>query len=468
MSHYKPYSSYEDSGTEWLGKLPAHWDVKPLKWLGTYQNSNVDKKSYAGQTEVRLCNYTDVYYNERITDSLDFMVATASDSEIESMTLRKGDIVITKDSEDPTDIGIPAIVAEDLENVVCGYHLTVIRVPEQYQRFVHRVIQADPTKARFYVESPGITRYGLNQDAIGGLPVVLPPPEEAGRLADFIDSEITRIDALVEKKTRFIELLGEKRRAVMTHAVTKGLDPNVPMKDSGAEWLGEVPEHWIVQALSRVIISRCDGPFGSAIKSETYSESGVRIVRLQNIGFNEFKGEDVVYIPEDYKKSEIGVGHDVLPGDLLMAGLGDDKNILGRVCVAPENLGETIVKADCYRFRVNSQKVTPTFLASQLSATAKIECGFISTGSTRARLNLSLAAFRVVAIPPTLAEQDDIANWVEQSTSAINRLIKKCERSIELLTERRSALITAAVTGQIDLRDATVVAASLIELRKTA
>ncbi|WP_157646485.1 restriction endonuclease subunit S domain-containing protein [Paraburkholderia atlantica] len=297
--------------------------------------------------------------------------------------------------------------------------------------------------------------------------LAVPSLDSQQTIATYLDGETARIDALVEKKTLFIDLLREKRHALVTHAVTKGLDPSVPMKDSGVEWLGVVPAQWMVHTLSRVTISRCDGPFGSAIKSETYSESGVRVVRLQNIGFNEFKGDDVAYIPADYKQNEIGSGHDVLPDDLLMAGLGDDNNFLGRVCVAPEDIGETIVKADCYRFRVNTRKVTPRFLAYQLSATSKNECGFISTGSTRARLNLSLAASRMVAIPPTLAEQRDIANWVERSMSAINSLIMKCERSIELLKEHRSALITAAVTGQIDLQD-TFAAASQIDLGTTA
>ena len=95
MSHYKPYPAYKDSGVEWLGDVPTHWSVKPLKWVGTYQNSNVDKKTYEGQAQVRLCNYTDVYNNEFIVDSMDFMMATASGAEIASMAVKKGDIIIT-------------------------------------------------------------------------------------------------------------------------------------------------------------------------------------------------------------------------------------------------------------------------------------------------------------------------------------------------------------------------------------
>lgn len=463
MSHYKPYSSYKDSGTEWLGKLPSHWDARPLKWIGTYQNSNVDKKSYEGQTEVRLCNYTDVYYNELIADSLGFMVATASDSEIESMTLRKGDIVITKDSEDPTDIGIPAIVAEDLENVVCGYHLTVIRVPEQYQRFVHRVIQADATKARFYVESPGITRYGLNQGAIGGLPVVLPPPDEAGRLADFIDSETTRIDALVEKKTRFIELLREKRQALITHAVAKGLAPNVPMQDSGVESLGEVPQHWGLKKLrhiARIVRGASPRPAGDPRYFSNHDEQGgntpwvtvAEITKDADMHLCETAG----YLTPD----GVLASQKFLSGTLVFSNSGATlgvPKILAIDCCANDGV---------LAFRGLSSLVRIEFLYYFLLTTTDRLRDEMQKG---AQPNLNTDIVKSMAFPlPPLSEQGEIVNFIVAQCSRIESLVQTTERSTELLKERRSALITAAVTGQIDLRDATVVAASRIDRRKTA
>ncbi|HFG1073653.1 TPA: restriction endonuclease subunit S, partial [Klebsiella pneumoniae] len=164
MSQYKAYTSYKDSGVEWIGQVPEHWEVKRLRHVGRYSNSGVDKKSYEDQQTVELCNYTDVYYNEFISDDMPFMQATASAHEIEQFTLKKGDVIITKDSEDPSDIGIPAFVPHDMPGVVCGYHLTMIRaLNDNYGSYIHRSIQSDHTRAHFFVESPGITRYGLNQ-----------------------------------------------------------------------------------------------------------------------------------------------------------------------------------------------------------------------------------------------------------------------------------------------------------------
>ncbi|MHB1511602.1 restriction endonuclease subunit S domain-containing protein [Acidiferrobacter sp.] len=215
----------KDSGVEWIGEVPEGWEVKRLRHIASFKNSNVDKKSYEGQGAVNLCNYTDVYYNEFITSDMSFMPATASSSEIEQFALKKGDVIITKDSEDPSDIGIPAVVADDLPGVVCGYHLTMIRVADlDTARILHRSLQSHPTQAHFFVEAPGITRYGLGQDAIGDLHVCIPPEPERENLADQIDRETTRIDTLISKVQRSIDLLKERRSALITAAVTGQID----------------------------------------------------------------------------------------------------------------------------------------------------------------------------------------------------------------------------------------------------
>lgn len=219
-------------------------------------------------------------------------------------------------------------------------------------------------------------------------------------------------------------------------------------KDSGVEWLGEVPEHWVTIQLGKLSTSRCDGPFGSGLKSEHYVESGVRVVRLQNIGFAKFNGGDAAYISADYWREELGGGHDVLPGDVLVAGLGDENNPLGRACVVPPTIAPAMVKADCYRFRL-SPHVNPEFVALALSATARTECGYLATGATRDRLNLTLASARKLALPPP-PEQHAITAALDRETARIDALIAKKVRFIELLKEKRQALITRAVTKGLD------------------
>ena len=243
---YRPYPAYKDSGVEWLGEIPAHWEVKRLKSFATVQLSNVDKKSAEGQDAVRLSNYVDVYYNERIDNGIDFMPATATTEQIRRFSLRTGDVLITKDSETWTDIAVPAVVSEDLPGVLCGYHLAHIR-PDGHcdGRFLSRVFAAVGPRDQYHIAANGITRFGLTGDSIRAGVFAFPPLPEQRAIAAFLDRETAKIDALVAKKERLIELLQEKRTALISHAVTKGLDPDVPLKDSGVEWLGKIPAHWI-------------------------------------------------------------------------------------------------------------------------------------------------------------------------------------------------------------------------------
>jgi type I restriction enzyme, S subunit len=224
--------------------------------------------------------------------------------------------------------------------------------------------------------------------------------------------------------------------------------PYQAYKDSGVEWIGRVPEHWEAVPLGKIAVERCDGPFGSGLKSEHYTESGVRVVRLQNIGYAEFKGDDSAYIDASYWQKELGGGHDVQPGDVLIAGLGDENNPLGRACVAPDSIGDAIVKADCYRFRLGSRAIAG-YVALALSATSKAECGFLATGATRDRLNLTLASARKVPLPPR-SEQAAIVVGLDRETARIDALIAKKTRFIALLKEKRQALITHAVTKGLD------------------
>lgn len=169
------------------------------------------------------------------------------------------------------------------------------------------------------------------------------------------------------------------------------------MKDSGVPWLGKVPAQWEVVQLRRVALDRCDGPFGSGLKSSHYTEEGIRVVRLQNIGHGEFRNSDAAFISPEYYSS-LG-DHSVMAGDLLIAGLGDNNHLAGRACVAPEHIIPAMVKADCFRFRLDQVRVQPRFAALQLTVTATITSALLSTGATRQRINLQSTSARAITIP---------------------------------------------------------------------
>ncbi len=210
------------------------------------------------------------------------------------------------------------------------------------------------------------------------------------------------------------------------------------------EWLGQVPAHWTLTSLRRVSNEWCDGPFGSGLKSTHYVDAGVRVIRLQNIRAYGFDDSDAAFIEEAYYRTALG-DHDVVAGDLLLAGLGDENNTVGRACVAPVDIEPALVKADCFRFRLDSGVVLPHFAALQLTAGAAFDAGILSSGSTRSRIPLSVMASRALVLP-TLEEQRAIASFLDRETAKIDALAAEQERLIALLKLKRQAVISHAVT----------------------
>ena len=219
---------------------------------------------------------------------------------------------------------------------------------------------------------------------------------------------------------------------------------------AGATWLSEIPSHWTSQPLRRYIRSMCDGPFGSDMKSSHYADSGIRLLRLQNIGLGLFDDTDKAYVPEEHFVSL--PGHDAIPGDVIIAGLGDANHPVGRACLVPETIGRAMVKADCFRVRLDQGYLLHSFLVKFLcSHVARSGIALQIRGATRERMNLSGVAQLHVVVPP-LDEQEQIVRFLDRETAKIDALIAKKQWLIELLQEKRTALISHAVTKGLDPR----------------
>jgi type I restriction enzyme, S subunit len=212
--------------------------TSPLGYLASVMPSGVDKKSHDGEIPVRLCNYTDIYYHDYITADMEFMEATATGAEIERYTLRIGDVLITKDSETADDIGIPALVTQNLGGVVLGYHNAMIRVDESRldSRFLFWVLKGRPAAAYFETKARGVTRVGLRSDDIASLPVPVPPLVEQHRISELLDRENDRLNQLIggvpsagwgsasSLIAEFVRLVRSRRQALITAAVTGRLE----------------------------------------------------------------------------------------------------------------------------------------------------------------------------------------------------------------------------------------------------
>lgn len=420
-SGFKRYPRYTDSGVEWLGEIPAHWELRRLKTIAGVQLSNVDKKTVPGQVPVTLCNYLDVYYNDKITDGIDFMPATATEEQVERFSLRRGDVLITKDSEDGMDIAVSAVVAQDLPGVVCGYHLARIRPNvASYGSYLSRAFAAAGVCDQFSVAANGITRFGLTSRTIGDSVFPLPPFIEQRAIGALLDRETGRIDALIAKKQRLMELLREKRTSLISHAVTKGLDPGAPMKETGVEWLGAIPAHWKLLRL-KALLSKLKS--GESITSRSIRDSGPYPVFAGNgiRGYTSGFTHEGVHLLISRQSASGGKVH-VARGRFWASE--------NAVVVSPEHpnfaewFGALLEATDLNRYSVAAGQP-----------------------------GLALDRLRDLPVPvPPDPEKQAIADLLHRETVGIDWVVAKVAAAIQCLSEYRTAVISAVVTGRVDVR----------------
>ncbi len=452
---FQRYPEYKDSGIEWLGDVPLQWEIKRLKYVCHVFPSNVDKKSYDGEIPVLLCNYTDVYYNDIILAETKFMAATATHDQIAKFTLRSGDTIITKDSETADDIAIAAHVPKDMPGIICGYHLSIIRPRSKTNgEFVKRLFDSKYVKSCVAVRANGLTRVGLGKYDIDNLDLPFPPYSEQSKIATFLERETAKIDDLVAKQRRLVELLNEKRQSVISNAVTRGLNPIAPMKPSGIEWLGDVPAHWKVKRIKHLINVLTDytsnGSFASLAENVNYLAQGYsRLVRLTDL--REGLMNEGLYVDEAahrfLAKSEL------FGGEVLIANVGA---YAGYACLMPHNHGKATLGPNMYLINFNEHLLTNEYgLLCLMTIGIQEQLKLASTSTAQPKLNKENVKTCVMVIPPTLSEQAEILSYVLARSQEFGNLIHESQRAIALLQERRTALNSAAVTGQIDVRNLT-------------
>ena len=453
----RAYPATADSGVEWLGEVPEHWEVRRLEHVASYRTSNVDKKTEDDELPVRLCNYTDVYYGDRIRASVgDFMEATASPGEVERFGLRVGDVLITKDSEDWEDIAVPALVAETADDFVCGYHLGIIRSgPAMDECFLYRAMQSGAVNRQLQTSASGVTRYGLPNAAVGDALLPLPPLDEQRAIAAYLDRETERIDALVAKKRLLIERLEEYRTALITRTVTRGLppeaaraaglDPSPRLKPSGAEWLGDVPEHWEVGNIRRYAEMK-SGHTPSRQHPEYWEDCDIPWFTLSDVW--QLRDGRATYLGDTRELiSDVGIANSA--AELLPAGtvILSRTASIGFSGVMPTPMATS---QDFWNW-VCGPKLMPLYLLLTFRS-MRNEFNRLMMGSTHRTIYEASAASFQIPVPPT-PEQQAIIEFLEERLPSNDAARDAATLAIERLQEYRTALITAAVTGKIDVRE---------------
>ncbi len=431
-----------------LKKYRTDWEYKRLQFGANILNSNVDKKVIEGEIPVKLCNYVDVYYNDIINENLDFMEGSATEGEIEKFKIVAGDVIITKDSESANDIGIPAYVEKSLENVVCGYHLAIFKPFKEKLngKFLLYFLNSKVARTNFELGSNGVTRFGLSRNAIKILPVPYPRVAEQIQIARFLDQKTGQIDRLIEQKEKLLKLLAEKRTAIITRAVTKGLpaeerakaglDPNVEMKDSGIDWLGEIPKHWEVWKTTHGFSKIGSGTTPKSDNAEYYNGE-IPWVTTSELREKFISNTNQKITELALKETNLKI---YSPGAIIMAMYGAT---IGRLGIL--DIHATVNQACCVFDQPT--KFNSKFLYYWLWMARDT---LISLSSGGGQPNLSQDDLKQLRIPrPSIEEQKEIAIYIENKASTIKEIEEKINFSIQQFKEYREALITSAVTGQI-------------------
>jgi type I restriction enzyme S subunit len=419
---WKRYPSKQPLSLDWPMEIPDHWRSHRLKEVADARPSNVDKKTVEGDIPVQLCNYVDVYKNRAITADMDFMQATATPSQVEQFSIHADDVIITKDSEAWDDIGVPAHVPNVIENLVCGYHLTLVRPNPQklLGAYLARCFESEGLRDQFCVAANGVTRYGLGTQEIKCFVLPVPPISEQRAIVAFLGRETERIDALIARKQRLIELLEEKRQAVISKVVTNGLNPSVRMKDSKVKWLKEIPELWSTLPLKFLV----DLKSGEGITGESISDAGDYPV----YGGNGFRGFTSSYTHD---------GHFVLIGR-QGAHCGNINYAEGKFWASEHAVVAT-----------PKREFDTVWLGETLRA---MDLNQYSMTAAQPGLSMQFVGNLRVPFPP-LDEQQRLRDFMQKENEKLEAVRIKLHISIEKLQEYRTALISAAVTGQIDIRD---------------
>jgi type I restriction enzyme S subunit len=438
------YPKYKESGVEWLGEVPEHWGVA----LGRRFFAQKREPALDGDEQLSATQKYGVVPQRLFMEMEDQKVVLALSGTGNFKHVQKDDFVISLRS-------FQGGIERSLFDGCVSPAYTVLRPVEE----IHAGYFGYVLKSAQYIEALQTLTDGIRDgktisyQQFGGAGLPSPPIAEQHAIASFLDRETAKIDALIAEQQRLIELLQEKRQAVISHAVTKGLNPDAPMKDSGIEWLGEVPAHWEVMRLkhakANVKNAFVDGPFGSNLKSEHFIENGD--VYVIESGFATQGHLD----PAELKTISLDHFHTIdrseaRADDIIIAKIGAQ---FGKSSILPNLDKPAVVSGNSLKLTVNREICDINFMHWHL-VNLKV-LGVIDdivAGSAQPALSLGGMNNLPMLLPPR-SEQEAIVQFVKNKVEEFDTLAAEAQRATTLLQERRSALISAAVTGQIDVRE---------------
>ena len=439
---FTPYATYRDSGVDWIGELPCHWESKKIKRVspvkrGASPRPIDDPIYFDNEGEYAWVRISDVTASDRYLTKTEQRLSPVGQSK--SVCLEPGDLFLS----------IAGSVGKAIiTSIKCCIHDGFVYFP---------CLNSDP-EFLYYIFKCGEvykglgktgTQLNLNTDWIGNITVPTPDISVQRQIVAFLDRETARIDEMIAKKQRLIELLEEKRTALISHAVTKGLNPNAPMKDSGIEWLGKIPEQWEVKPLKRVLTG---GLTNGIFKKKDQFGSGTKLINVVDLYQDDFIVDAslldrVIATPAEQQ------AYAVHQGDVFFVRSSLKEDGVGQSACVSDLRESTIFECHLVLARPDGREVNPDYLILFLNS-SQARQRLIALSETVTMTTLSQPRISSLSIPlPPIAEQSEVALHVRSQSRKIADIIRKNGQAIQTLQEYRTALISAAVTGKIDVRD---------------
>lgn len=450
---YKAYPEYKGSGVEWIGEIPSDWNILSLKRCVDGVTNGIWGTEPNGHDDLVVLRVADFDRNRLVVSDEKLTYRSITKKEAESRLLTKGDLLIEKSGGgDKTLVGCVVLFDKDYPAVTSNFVAKMTPNEGYSSRFLlyaFSLLYDGRVNFSSIKQTTGIQN--LDSDAYLMEKFCFPTKTNQEKIANFLDYETAKIDTLIGKQQRLIELLTEKRQAVISHAVTKGLSPDVPMKDSGVEWLGEVPGHWEISPLRLYVDTRK----GVAFKSVDFADIGIRVVKASDIKNRTILSSDI-YLPESF--ANIYPKAVLRSGDIILSTVGSTPDVknsaVGQVGILPRELDGSLLNQNTVVFSPRSKLLTNNFLFNLIQTDDYREHLDLHAHGTANQASLNVAdMLNFIFARPPVEEQTSISTYIQQSKMKFDDLIFKAQQQIQLMQERRTALISAAVTGKIDVRD---------------
>ena len=445
---FPKYAAYKDSGVEWLGEIPEGWEISRLRNIFFFSKGLTITKENLQEKGIYCVNYGEIHskFGFEVNPEIHELKCVSEEyllSDSNSL-LNNGDFVFADTSEDIEGSGNFTYLNSKIRTFA-GYHTVIARLKTPVnERFVAYVITSQSFRNQIRRRVKGVKVFSITQSLLKTVNFWFPPKKEQTAIAAFLDDKTAKIDRVIAQKQQMIALLKERKQIIIQNAVTKGLDPTVKMKDSGVEWIGEIPEGWEVKRLKNLVTNIISGPFGSSLIKDEYVKLGFKIYGQEQVIPNDLTIGDYYITQRKFEKMK---RYEIFENDILVSCVGT----FGKIALVPKIFERGIINPRLIKMSPQLKDILPKYLHEVLlSDFCFIQFDRISRGGTMGVINIELLSKLILVLPPK-ENQENILNHIAIERSKIDQAITLQHTQIKKLKEYKATLIDSAVTGKIKI-----------------